>query len=44
MYDEGHKTKCGCRKCYRKHRMMFGVIILLLLVIIIMLMKNNKMF
>lgn len=34
---------CGCRKCYRKHKMMFWTIVGLLLVIVALLMKQQRM-
>lgn len=34
--------ECGCRKCQRKHEMMFWTIVALLLVIIMILTKSVK--
>ena len=36
------KTRCGCRKCYGRHTLMFWTIVTLLLIIIVMLMRQNK--
>ena len=39
MYD----TKCGCRKCQRKHSTMFWTIVFLLIVIIALMMRQQRM-